>query len=260
MVEQDAGQFLSQRRSPSTGMILCVVLVGLIAALDLRIPKVNLSMLYVFPLIIFAQTQRRGGILRLGVALVLLTYACFGLKYRLDIQSDYHWLWHHFGLLNRSFVAGSLLITTLLLHVYRRFRAYLEDRHSGQFSPSDTDEFLYEQIFRAFEGFLGVGICIVMALACFAVDVITPPDVNIAILYAIPLVIAALARNRLLIWILVPVLEAASYFGFAMGPAAVQGVNLPWIITNRWLAAGSLVIIAFFLHWMITRQRKQDPV
>jgi len=239
-------------------MMLCVLLVGAIAALDLALWGVNLSMLYVFPLILFAQTQRREGIFRLGIALVLLTYACYGLKYRVEIQQDYHWLLHHFGLLNRSFVAGSLLITATLLHLYRQFRAYLDDRHSGQFSPSDTDEFLYEQIFRAFEGFLGVGIAIIMVVACFAADLITPPDVNISILYAVPLVIAALARNRILLWTLVPVLQAASYFGFAWGPPAVNGANIPWIITNRWMAAASLLIVAFIMHLMLTKQRKQD--
>lgn len=83
------------------------------------------------------------------------------------------------------------------------------------------------------------------------VDVGTWVELNVSILYSIPLVLAALARNRRLLWGLALVLVCSTFGVYVLQAAELQGAAGTPLLINRLLAAICLLLNALVLSaWM----------
>jgi signal transduction histidine kinase len=91
-------------------------------------------------------------------------------------------------------------------------------------------------------------LAVVLAAIEILVDAATWIQLNIAIIYSLPLVLAAAARNRRLLWILVSILVAATFLVYWQQiPPGVAALQDEYFL-NRVLAALSLVLVAGLLH------------
>lgn len=99
-------------------------------------------------------------------------------------------------------------------------------------------------------------LAIAVALLEAAVDWTTWVELHIPALFGIPVVIAAVARNRRLVWLLTVFLLFTNFASYAVeiGPAAFS-VAEPFFI-NRALSAVSLIITAALCHvWIVAANR-----
>jgi signal transduction histidine kinase len=91
-------------------------------------------------------------------------------------------------------------------------------------------------------------LAILLALAEISIDAATWIQLNIAIIYGLPLVLAAATRSRRLIWVLTLVLVCATFLVYALQiPPGVFTPREPMFV-DRVLAAITLVLTAGLLH------------
>jgi signal transduction histidine kinase len=91
-------------------------------------------------------------------------------------------------------------------------------------------------------------ISVLMAVVSVAIDFTTWIELNIAIVYGLPLVVAAAARNRKLLWVLTIVLLCATFtVYFLQVPRDVFSILEPYFI-DRVLAGVSILFAAGLLH------------
>jgi len=240
---------ITQRYSPRIGWPLAGALVILLTAFDvLEGSRANLSILYILPMVLFAQSApRRGLILVAGAVLVVLTYGCFLVKYH------QHMVMQQFlvsGITNRSFAAGSNAVSAVLLYSWVHFRAYWEARYE-HLTATDMDAFIFNQIFQSLEHLVAVILCLILTAATAAMDLVTPGEFNFAILYAVPVVIVGLTEHRLSIWIMVIMGVTLSLVGYLWGAPATAGVPQQiaqsyW--NNRMMACCMLVGTGLVMH------------
>ena len=94
-------------------------------------------------------------------------------------------------------------------------------------------------------------LAIVLAMAAVAVDLGTWVELDVATIYGIPLVLAAFARNRRLLWGLTAALMLATFVTYALQiPIGVFDLR-DGLFVNRVLDAVALLLMAGLLHvWM----------
>lgn len=248
--------FLSQRYSRQMGYTLSLILIIFTCGIDIGLTyKLSFSVLFIIPLIILAQTARGRRLLPLAFLLVLLTYACFLLK--IMIHDGIKPIPHDFyiRLFNRSLAAGSIVITAFLLHSWIRFREYWADKHSNYQGALDSDEVLYDQIFHVLEQFMAIGTCVIIASIIFAMDILSPNDINAPLLYFVPLFIIGQARNRLALWLMILMFIILSYVGFIWGPPGTTDPNTLPPIGNRSLAVITLIMAAVVYDLTLLKSR-----
>src|SRR2546421_7741466 len=91
-------------------------------------------------------------------------------------------------------------------------------------------------------------LAILLALAEISIDAATWIQLNIAIIYGLPLVLAAATRSRPLIWVLTLILVCATFLVYALQiPPGVFTPREPMFV-DRVLAAITLVLMAGLLH------------
>jgi signal transduction histidine kinase len=93
------------------------------------------------------------------------------------------------------------------------------------------------------------GLAIALAVAEVLVDVSTKIQLNVAIVYSLPLVLAAAARNRRLLWGLAFVLVSITFIAYWQ-QSDVHALHDEYFI-NRVLAAVSVLLAAALLHALI---------
>lgn len=99
---------------------------------------------------------------------------------------------------------------------------------------------------------LGVSIGLIIA------DAITPVELNIPTAYALPLVIAAAARNRRLLWLFTALLTIATFVVYAWKIPAGEFTLREAFFVNRLLAATAFVVTAGLLHiWMASAETSE---
>jgi len=110
---------------------------------------------------------------------------------------------------------------------------------------------------------LAVVLSILVAAFAVVIDWITWVELNVSIMYGLPLVLAALTRSRLLLWTLMLVLVTMTFAVYtAQIPAGQFTIQEP-LFVNRVLAALALVITTGILHVRlraIERLAEQDEV
>ncbi|MGH8228322.1 MAG: sensor histidine kinase [Steroidobacteraceae bacterium] len=94
---------------------------------------------------------------------------------------------------------------------------------------------------------VAVGACAVL------IDVITPIDLNVSIIYSLPLVVAGLTRSRRLLWVLLITLLGATFavYNVQIGFDYHRLIDGASLFRNRVLVAMTMVLTAALLHaWM----------
>ena len=123
--------------------------------------------------------------------------------------------------------------------------ARLDQAASGQRMDSQANPMELDKQQRvAVAAFLSILLAAVEVL----IDWITWVELNVSILYGLPLVLAALGRSRRLLWTLMLILVTMTFAVYvAQIPAGLFTIQEPLFI-NRMLAALALVITAGILH------------
>src|SRR2546421_9584155 len=94
---------------------------------------------------------------------------------------------------------------------------------------------------------IAVGIFAIVALA----DVVTPLDVNPAVLQVVALVVAAWTRSERLLWTLATLMVITAFDGFLFGTDA-DYAHVRILLVNRAFVAAAIIAIAYAMHrWMI---------
>lgn len=89
---------------------------------------------------------------------------------------------------------------------------------------------------------------LLLALTEVFIDAITGIQLNVSIIYGLPLVVGAATRSRRLLWALVPLLFVTTLIVYSVQiPAGTFSLREP-LFANRVLAALSLVLTACLLH------------
>jgi signal transduction histidine kinase len=95
---------------------------------------------------------------------------------------------------------------------------------------------------------LAVFLSILVATFAVVIDWITWVELNVSIMYGLPLVLAALARSRRLLWVLMLVLVTMTFAVYTAQIPAGQFTIQESLFVNRVLAALALVITTGILH------------
>jgi signal transduction histidine kinase len=100
---------------------------------------------------------------------------------------------------------------------------------------------------------LGVSLGLIIA------DAITPVELNLPTAYALPLVLAAAARNRRLLWFFTALLTIATFAVYAWKIPAGEFALREAFFVNRVLAATAFLVTAALLHaWMASAERSES--
>ncbi|MFN8627848.1 MAG: ATP-binding protein [Candidatus Binatia bacterium] len=97
---------------------------------------------------------------------------------------------------------------------------------------------------------LALSICMVLLLAIFAADALTPTDIIFSLIYTVPLLLGAWTRDLRLLWGVALLAICLDFIAYAWGGAPV--LTLHNVTLNRVLAAGQILVIAGLLHAVVT--------
>jgi signal transduction histidine kinase len=104
------------------------------------------------------------------------------------------------------------------------------------------------------EAVVAAVVCAVSA-GLIVADAITPFDLNLPTAYALPLVLAAAARNRRLLWFFTALLTIATFVVYAWKIPAGEFMLYQVFLVNRMLAATAFLVTAGLLHvWMASAE------
>src|SRR5688500_13285308 len=188
-----------------------------VATADLLTYHVNLPIVYIVALLLAERAGSRRLLWQSAAVLVALTYAgyFFG-KHPPGVDE-----WPDLGarFVNRTMAATTLIIGAAVLHtgIAMRERAGRGARHAW---PHDPDGLSYQRAVLSIERVLAPALAGVLVAALFVSDAAAQAEYNIAVLYALPLVILARTRHPAIIWTGLPVLVAATLLGLFVGPPA----------------------------------------
>jgi hypothetical protein len=90
-------------------------------------------------------------------------------------------------------------------------------------------------------------------------DLVTPANVNAPILYVLPVLMLAWEGSRFLLWMQVPIILAANFIGFFLGPQPETAELNSRLLINRLVAAGAVVLVALVMHILISRRIPTTP-
>jgi signal transduction histidine kinase len=103
-----------------------------------------------------------------------------------------------------------------------------------------------------------VSIVLGVSLGLIVADAITPVELNLPTAYALPLVVAAAARNRRLLWFFTALLTIATFAVFAWKIPAGEFALREAFFVNRVLAAAAFLVTAGLLQvWMASAETSE---
>lgn len=215
-------------------------------ALDVVFPAVNLSILYVVPLMLAAGARRGRGLGPVVALLVALTFAGLALKTLL-----------HYGvngplgyrLVNRT------LVTLLLVQLGGILRNGWGPNRGDEDDTGADDPFGDGHFGGlSFRSLAALTISAVATAGLLVADFLAPHDVNLPILYSVLLFVVSWTERSLMLWVAAAALLALTFaeplWALTAGGNAARVV---WI--NRSLAAAVLVVVAGALQFAMCPHR-----
>jgi hypothetical protein len=218
--------------------------------------RINPSSIYVLALVVYAQTRRARHIGLFAVLLVVLTFVFFSLDVREILQSGDSVRLPR--ILNRVFTASAIVASAILLKTWIAFRDYWSNQ-SGALGAAEKRRPLLAGLVHIFDQFIATGLVIFIILALLLADIFTPVYYNFPILYAIPMIIAALTLNRPLIWTTLIVALLAGFIGYQFGHAGYDRTMRAIVAANRLIAACTLLGMALLFHVWVSRAVRGAP-
>ncbi len=223
-----------------------------VAASDAILPNMNLSILYSMLLVLYVRKGDRQHLLKMTLAFMALTMGVYMVKVLRN--SDYSF-WSY-RLLNRVMLVVSIGAIATVSHFLLGVRAAL-NMSRPMLRQRDEEFAEYQEIGRSVEQFATGLICGILTLSIAAIDLVTPGQINLPILYAVPLFICGAMQSRKLLWGLLPFLVLFTALGYWIGPATGYAGDVAMSFAkNRSLAALALVGIAWALHLWIRQSQK----
>jgi hypothetical protein len=239
--------YLSNARTRGSGTP-ALFLVLWIALVDVCWPKTNVSILYVAPLLMLAQTTQPRTLWRTAAILTMLTFGGYFLKNLLVPEQAGDDLFGY-RLVNRTLVAATMVALVPLVMLWQRGR-----REAIDAELPDT--------FRREEQEIGAtlaAVCCAPLVGLIAViDLLSPANYNLAILYPVPLLICAWSRSRTLIWTMLVALELLSFAAFLWGPPLVASDEMS-LTRNRVLSGLGMLVVTAILHFWLGSDRDDSP-
>ena len=229
--------------SHAASLSLALVISAVVLAIDLLPYRINVPILYILPLLIYARVCKRYGLLVMGGFLAVLTLGSFVYNNWANYDQLYS-----YRLLNRSFVAISLGTCALILQRWRIFRVSWEEQNTAGDDDTLSGRISSQTVLalkRTVVSALAVIIIIVLLLADFE----APGQINVPILYFIPLLMIGLIYPwRITVLVLIALIGLA-LGGFFLGrPTTVDHAWYFAVLTNRFLACGGLLLAGGMIY------------
>jgi hypothetical protein len=229
------------KQSSQRAAIIPPILVTWIAFVDLCWPQTNFSVLYVIPLVLLARTTKLVVLRRIVGTLVLLTLGIFFLKNSIHLGLNSSNFLNH-RLVNRGLVAITIVVVGEVAAMWFRWRAEQSD---GEL----PDYFRLQQ--REINATLAVLVCAPLVTLIAALDFFLPAHYNLAILYPIPLFVAAWTRSQRVLWATLSLLLLLTFACYVSGTPGSEEVQQLSVTRNRLLAAFGMSAVTFCLaYWM----------
>lgn len=228
------------------GIAPTLLLTFAIAVADISWPRTTLPVLYIVPLLLLAQLGEMRYLGRIVGLLLALTFSAYLIKKMIDpvgsTQSHFH-----YSLLNRTIVATMLIAVSYELRIWVRWR---EDQSSREL-PEDLRQ-QDRDISTTLAVVLGAPLIVLIVL----VDVFSPANYNLAILYLVPLLLCVWTRSRPLLWTTLAVLVVLAVIAQNAGPPATdtETVAVAAHFRNRLLAVCTMVCVTAILHFWIGKK------
>jgi hypothetical protein len=245
---------------PSRVVLVCLGIAVAVACADSLVQKVNLAILFAVPLVIVARTWRNpAATLRVALVLSVLTYADYLVKRSLPTAGPHlvQREWFLSGwFLNRGMVVLVLMMIAGVSATTQRQLDRIEAlRRLRAADPEEAEE--YDNRLVSFEQSVWVVVCAILMVAVLAIDVLTPPQWNLPILYVLPVVISAWGASRYMLWGLVPFALLGNVAGFYMGPRALDPMLSHTYAVNRVVAAVGVVVVALVVNALLEAREGQ---
>jgi hypothetical protein len=237
--------YLQPARS-NRNLAISLFLMLWIAILDLCTPRTNFSILYVVPLILFAQCGRMRSGWRVTGLLVTLTYGIYFLKNVIS-PSDSE-LPLAYRMVNRTFVAIAIVVMGQVLRLWIRWR---EEQGDAELPESFRRQ--DEEINATFAMLCCAPLIVLIALG----DFLTPANFNWPILYTIPLFICGWTRSRPLLWTMLVVLLVLAAAAFIWGAPPMSPRPGFSLLRNRMLAGIGMAVVTLILHFWLGRDKSE---
>jgi len=233
----------------------CFLLTAIPATVDLLTNGVNPSMFYVVPLVLLGKAGQRRLLVPFTVLLLVLTFGLWLLDHLPELRTDPRELLH-WRLANRAMAAVAICVVCGALHFWLGLPERLVLAGNVESDPT-----MFDEVSESLRNFIGFFVSTLLIAFIALADFTTPGQINLPILYTIPLVIAHWMGSRRLLWLLLPVLLLIAVLGYTLGePPHVEYARLPFIIVNRTFAICTLVVLAVCLHFLIRPQRNGADV
>jgi hypothetical protein len=232
--------------SAGTTIGLCLAAIAVIALADILTAKVNLAILFSFPLIVLSHRLRRpGALIGLAAGLCVLSAADYLLKIWL-LESAHPKLADamlSYRLFNRTMVILTIICVTVLTIYIQRLGDRFDRVRELHRDPATGDE--YEKVLIVLEQLAWGVVCVLLTVTIFVMDVITPARLNPPILYVLPVFISIRLTTRKMLWVLVLAALLGNLGGHFFGPPELLDAALAQkIAINRCVAAAVVVLVA----------------
>jgi len=232
---------------------MLTLLIGALAVIDFTSAHFNVAIVYVIPLVMWAQMQRRVPY-ALGVTLIALTFGGYFFFVWPDNVKTWNEMFHSERIFNRFLVSVVIMTVTAFASVMARLRQSAEER--GQLYAEPGEE-LFLSLDKLIIGF----VCLMVIFAIAASDIVTPSNFNLPILYAVPMLICPWGQSRRFLWCVVPVVLLLILFGYLWSPPPIIVGPRPWsFATNRTLSAVIVLVIGVTLHVLMGREKAQSEI
>ncbi len=230
-----------QPAKSGTRATLATFLVLWIAIVDLFWEGTTVAILYIAPLVLMAQTGALQRYWRTVSPMVLLTFGVYTLKYLIYRKpTDPGFI--DIPFYNRALVAVTLLAMGKVLQLWVTWRA----EQSEPEIPASS-RYQDQQISSTF----ALLSCAPLVAVIAVVDYLSPANLNLAILYPIPLFICGWTRSRRLLWGILFLLLALTFFGFWFGaPATSANVGFAMHRNRILVALVLLTVTTILLYWL----------
>jgi hypothetical protein len=218
--------------------VVCAGAAVALAVSDALLPRVNLAILYSAPLIAYVFLARRSVPWPLALVVIALAYGGY-------LPELLFWGTAHdrtlvaFSLANRTLVAAVILAITGL------------SASDLWPLPASTTRTGYPNAGGNGTIFMGGLACAGLVMLLAFMDLRLPDQLNLSILYVLPLCICVWIQSRAVLWIITGL--ALGAVGVAFAVAHAHAPWPPFMLANRMLAAAAVLATALALHLRIWR-------
>lgn len=241
---------LNLQISRPVGFTVVMVLTTLIFLVDIFTTKINLPILYILPLLIYAQTMHRQGLLVFGLLFAVLTIGKY-LGEGLYNNQQFHEILTSYRLINRSMVVIALTVSAILLDRWIRFREQWAQQRATLKAEGEQPGRLFFHTMKIMEQTIAILLSTVLCLAIFTLDLFAPGQLNLPILFIIPLLIIGLSCSWRVTAISLILMILLAIVGYFVGPNItinVEETPLVYFRTNRFMACAGLSLVGGILY------------